>query len=126
MSDTYQWVAEIAEEQNVIATIQSGTWYIGPFSPGEIVLLAKVIVRNDGTTTGKLNGQSFFYPGQPNEQSNTKSGVFDIPPGGTWEYAPVAHIPGDASGILPVGVKVWGETETEPAWALFNLKIPRR
>lgn len=127
MSDTHTWDVSITGG-DVIATIQTGTWYKGPFTPGELVTLATITIRNDGNTTGDLTGQPFFYPGETNEQPLTKSTKLDIVPGETWRYNPAATIPIDAppGGILPVGVKVWGETETEPTWSLGagRLELP--
>lgn len=119
MSDTHQWNVSISGE--VIATIDAGEWRTGPFAPGEFVVLANIVVKNTGSQTGSIYGQSFFYPGQSNEIKNTKTTKTNIQPGQTWEYNPVASIPAGASGIVPVGVKVWGETENEPSWSLLGI-----
>ena len=122
MSDIHQWNVNIMGD--VVATIESGQWYTGPYAPGELVELASISVKNTGDQTGDLIGQSFFWPGESNEQKNTKSTKYDIQPGGIWDYHPAATIPLNAPpGILPVGVKVWGETEDEPGWTLGNIVV---
>jgi hypothetical protein len=101
-----------------IATIDSGVYHTGPYSAGQLVELAVIQVRNTGNTAGKLYGCSFFNPGQANEIRNTQSEV-NIAANGVWDYHPVAEIPANQQpGSLPVGVKVWGATETEPGWSL--------
>lgn len=103
--------------QNVIAIIDTGIWYPGPFAPNEYAIVANTTILNTGDITGKIYGQVFSNPGQPNEQAGPLSAAGNIPPGGTWNYIPVHHIPSNQPpGTLTLGLKVWGETEPEPSW----------
>ena len=115
----YTWITITVIAGGVIATIVSGEWYTGPYTPGEVVTLAKVTVRNDGNIAGGISYCDFFYPGQPNEIRGTTVGYSPLQPSETKDFYPMATIPPDAQpGALPAGVKVWGDTEEEPSWTL--------
>jgi hypothetical protein len=104
-------------ETMTTAIVESGTYYTGPYTPGQIVEVASLLVKNNGTATGKLYTCSFFNPNTVDEIRHSTSESNDIAPNGIWENHPVATIPNNQpTGNLTVGIKVWGEDETEPNW----------
>ena len=101
-----------------IGTIIDGEYYTGPFlADGSPYVIAKVTIKNTGNKTGTIYGQPFLHPGTPNEQARSKTGKLNIAPGETWQYTPVVSFQTTIPpGTLPVGIKIWGDTEQEPSW----------
>jgi len=89
----------------------------GPATPGALFGLGNpyIAVKNIGTTAGYLYIQGFQYPGQTNEIPGSISSII-VQPGSIWLKNPVINVDPNAPNPLPVGIKVWGESEAEPQW----------
>lgn len=101
------------------------TWYTGSYEPGQQnVNLAEAWFENAGdVTSGTIYIRLYAYPGETNEEllASTQS----------WGYAPgeidgvllKGNIPVNATDPLPVGIKIWDESNPEPLWGSMGTKI---
>jgi len=119
MSDTHTWNVSIAGE--VIGVIDAATvYYSGPFEPGqEYVSVADLYVKNTGTMAGKIWIKLYEYPGEANEGVVTGPMYTtpDVQPGETRPVLFYVSTP-STPGAWPLGLKVWGDDESEPSWSL--------
>ena len=114
MSDVHTWNVEIVGE--VIGYIHTDSqFYVGPFNPGELAIVMRLIVGNSGSQDGTVNWKLYEYPGE-NDENLINSGNIFVTGGQTSDVGNVpASVPIGIT-LWPLGIKVWGETETEPAW----------
>lgn len=116
MSNTHQWAVQISAGQVIGNIHPSSLFFTGPFAPGSTETVMYLAVENTGDTDGNIFWRLYEYPGDAMEQL-IDYGVISCAVGA----APciVGNINATMpSGITtyPLGVKVWGEDESEPSW----------
>ena len=93
------------------------TYYTGPFNPGAEEYIMSVLYGNrDDAGEGIIHYNLYEHPNTPSEnllQANQRT----MYPGQTETWYQLWTIP-NISGPWPLGIKVWGDGETEPTWAL--------
>ena len=119
MSDVHTWNVEIVGE--VIGYIHiDSQFYGGPFNPGELAIVMLLIVGNSGSQDGTVYWKLYEYPGEVNENLINSGDIFVTQGGIGFVGDVVATVPVGIT-LWPLGVKVWGETETEPtAWGTMG------
>ena len=117
MSDTHVWDVEITAVQDVIGVISQNTvFYTGPYEPLSQQMLVQLYIQNTGQLGGYINWKIVEYPNDSPEntlwQDNTyaNAGATVLAINFAWQ---IPDLPGQQ---WPLGVKVWGETESEPPW----------
>lgn len=129
MSDTHQWDVYIEETgPDVILEINynASVFKTGPFVPGEQSAdLGVVNINNIGTDIGEGYWKVVRFPGETNEYIMYQGTWTNIPPGTNVDAAQLwGQIPDPyPDPTMPVGVKVWGEGETEPTWSTLGTMI---
>jgi len=114
----YWWNNSCHNEPGVGAIgdiLPSSEFYSGPFHPGSYVKIAMCDFGNIGDIKGNITCRLYEYPGQPNEQVLCEDVVLMYPGAyKRWHIREtIPNLPGQA---WPLGIKVWGETESEPSW----------
>lgn len=125
MSDTHIWNVNIGGAETIGEIIESeSTFNTGPYDPGAQPIIAVIKVKNIGNQTGNIYSQAFINPGTPDEQP-AENWVNYLAPGETGDAYLGMVIPVDIppGSILPVGVKTWGATETEPSWITGQIYV---
>ena len=117
---------------NIVGSIHnSSIFYTGPFQGGTNQKVASVYAQNIGSWFGFIRIKAYEYPNTGNQaliysnQALLEAGQIGSTPFPIW-----ADIPNNPGGTYPVGVKVWGDGEGEPAWgttatAIANLNIKK-
>ena len=96
-------------------------FYTGPFhneEKGRKIAIVKI--KNIGTHTGVTHIKLFEYLDSPDENPIFSKNVLLNP---DEEYISSVWIDisdGPEEGLWPLGLKVWGETESEPTWEQIN------
>lgn len=128
MSDTHIWTIDVSGD--VIGTLlPDSVFYTGPFTPGSQEYIADIHIENTGNMGGIVTIKLVEYPDQP-EEADLMVKPIPLAPGGDHLEQPFISIPVIPGGQWPLGVKVWGETEAEPAWGglgtwkLGRMEIP--
>ena len=126
MSDVHIWNVGVAGD--VIGDIieSDSTFYTGPFDPGqENANVMLLYYMNTGSMDGTIHCKWCEYPNTPNESCIDVETT--LPPGTSHTWNLFRDVPNTPGEIWPMGVKVWGETESEPNWtgaATGKLEIP--
>jgi len=122
--EIWPYVIEVQAGDVIGDIIESGsTYYTGPFAPGEFQIVANVLIKNIGTMGGILNYNLYQYPGTPQE-SIVVPNQYYFNAGQQLNVGFNATIPNIPGQIWPLGIKVWGEGETEPSMShMFNIKL---
>lgn len=87
-----------------------------PFDPEGYAHVFDLHIINNGDITGAVRVKGYTYPGT--QDLIWLFNTFQLNPGESTWYEGImhpSHIPPDVSE-LPMGVKVWGDTEPEPGW----------
>lgn len=118
MSGIYQWdilIEELAGEA-IAEFMLSDSWFEdGPIVPGtQSFSVCGILIRNIGNY-GNIYAKCVKYPNTPQEELIELHTFENVSPNNTvgaqfWTSAP------SSPGILQIGVKVWGDAETEPSW----------
>jgi len=117
MSETHQWNVEIEQVGTITGQIHSSTiYYSGPFPVGTTQVVVDLSVENTGDTEGDIYWQLYEYPGDTQLENLLNEGVILCGIGTGCHVGPLQAVIPVGSGPYPVGVKVWGESETEPSW----------
>ena len=115
MSDTHQWEVEISGQ--VIGVIHFSTeYYTGPFDPGSNAIVVDLKVKNTGDKDGNIYWKLFEYPNSPQEQLLDSDQIFCAYSSAYCNYGSIMILIPTGLTIYPLGIKVWGEDETEPSW----------
>jgi len=95
---------------------------IGPFELGENAYVAFLSVQNVGDETGVIYAKLYQYPGTPNEKEIwTKTSEAPISPENYTISTIFILIEQNLPSFpLSLGVKTWGEDETEPQWGTYG------
>lgn len=118
MSDVHTWDVEIVGE--VIGFIDTySQFYGGPFDPGELAIVMQLVVGNSGSQDGTVNWKLYEYPGE-NDENLINSGNIFVTKGQTSDVGNVVATVPIGITMWPLGIKVWGETETEPSWGAMG------
>ena len=114
-----------ATDVQIVFRHDLSTWYTGPYSPGDQnVLLAEAWFENIGTETSSLiHIKTYAYPGQANETLLDDTICGSYAPGEIDGIQIKGDIPLDAPNPLPLGIKIWDESEPEPPWGSLGTKI---
>lgn len=114
MSDTHIWNVQIAGQ--VVGGISpSSEFLVGPFNPGETVLVTNLVATNEGSMAGMVYIALYAYPGANEQMIYSDSAT--IEPGQTHAF-PISVTTPAISGQWPLGIKVWGTSESEPSFTL--------
>jgi len=88
-----------------------------PFEPGGHEKLVQIWWENVGTTTSSLiHIKTYAYPGQATEVEIDDTVAGSYAPGEIDGMNIYGDIPLDATNPLPLGIKIWDVSETEPSW----------
>ncbi len=85
-----------------------------PFTAGRDAHISDLSVKNVGTKWGYIHINFYLYPGTDKEIIIRKESI-RVPGGNSIDRHPTIKLP-SITGIIPIGVKVWGEDEKEPSW----------
>lgn len=85
-----------------------------PFRAGSNAHISDLYVKNIGTKWGYIHINFYLYPGTDKETLIRKESI-RVPGGNFIDRHPVVKLP-NITGVIPIGVKVWGEDEKEPSW----------
>jgi len=123
MSDTHQWSIQILGIDVIGDIIEANsTFYTGPFIPGALETIATIQIKNIGEKQGVIQYALYSFPGQANE-TRLDRGAEVLGIGGTTFIEFNQTIPDIPNEIWPLGIKVWGETESEPGWDLGGVGL---
>ena len=89
---------------------------------GEAVDIS-IVIDNTGTSEGAIYFELVENPGKSNE-SSIYTDVQQVASGGSITEKTSITFP--SAGTYELGAKVWGETETEPAWGTAGKTIMGR
>jgi len=124
MSDVRQWDIEVGVVIGKIYFTDS-TFYEGPFDPGTNQLVMDLRAYNDGTRAGYVDAALYEYPGDTTKEKLLEKVQWYLEPkpeGLTGKWDCYQDIPIDITS-WPLGIKVWGESETEPIWLAVGALI---
>ena len=121
MSGTHIWNVSVTGDVSSIIRPESA-FYPGPFNIGETEEVAHLLIQNVGSIYGLCNCKLVEYPGEANE--NTLE-IWDMPlePDGIQWYYISLLIPSKPGELWPIGIKTWGESETEPPWGTLGKTV---
>lgn len=120
MSDTHQWEVIISAGQ-VIGVIHFSTeYYTGPFDPGSNAIVVDLKVENTGDEDGFIYWKLFEFPNSSQEQLLDNDQIFCASGSAYCNYGPIMITIPTGLTSYPLGIKVWGEDETEPAWGAMG------
>jgi len=115
MAESYTWQIQVAPAvPNVIARINYGaSTFPTEAIAGEPIYVTFAAI-NIGSDTGNINWKLCLDPGTANEQVIDSGVFYDIAPN-AWTSKTVSFTI-EEEGTYTLGLKVWGEEETEPSW----------
>ena len=121
MSDTHQWDVQINVAGEVIGAIHFSTeYYTGPFDPGSNVIVVDLRLENVGTEDGNIYFRLFEYPNTNDELMLEEDNMFCEHSAAFCNYGPIMILIPTGITSYPLGIKVWGEDESEPSWGAMG------